>query len=98
MTLAFAAATDDRGVSSYRITRDGSQIDNLSGALTTFADWTATYGSHLYGITAVDTSGNVGPTVTVAAIVSPPVPPKPITSITPGKKPTTPGRVPRRTS
>jgi hypothetical protein len=89
VTLAFAAATDDRGVSSYRITRDGSQIDNLSGALTSFADWTAPYGSHSYGITAVDTSGNVGPTATVSAIVSPPVPPKP--STTPGKKPATPG-------
>jgi len=89
VSLAFAPATDDRAVSSYRITRDGSQIENLAGTQTAYADWTATYGSHTYGVTAVDASGNAGPMATVVAVVSPPVPPKPST-----KSPTTPGSDP----
>jgi hypothetical protein len=75
VTLAFGAATDDHAVSSYRVTRDGAQVDNLSVAATTYNDWTTTYGAHTYGVTAVDSAGNLGPTAMVATVVSPPVPP-----------------------
>jgi hypothetical protein len=84
VTLAFGAATDDHAVSSYRVTRDGAQIDNLSGAATTYNDWTTTYGAHTYGVTAVDSAGNLGPTATVATVVSPPVPPTTTPGPTPG--------------
>ena len=98
VSLAYASATDDRAVASYRITRDNAQIDNLSGSQTAYADWTATYGAHTYGVTAIDSSGNAGPTATVVAVVAPPAPPAP--SITPPTtikppattKPTTPAR------
>jgi hypothetical protein len=90
VTLAFGAATDDHAVSRYWITRDGAQIDNLSGSATTYDDWSTTYGAHTYGVTAVDSAGNVGPTATVAAVVSPPVPATPTPSPTPGtSKPAT---------
>lgn len=75
VSLAFGAATDDQAVSSYRITRDGSQIDNVGGSSTTYGDWTATYGAHSYGVTAVDSAGNVGPTATIAVVVAAPAPP-----------------------
>jgi hypothetical protein len=93
VSLAYASATDDRAVSSYRIARDGAQIDNLSGGQTSYADWTATYGSHTYGVTAVDAAGNAGPTVTVVAVVAPPLPPKPVVT-KPGKTPATPAKKP----
>jgi hypothetical protein len=90
VTLAFGAATDDHAVSSYRVTRDGAQIDNLSGAATTYSDWTPTYGAHTFGVTAVDSAGNLGPTATVATFVSPPVPPTTTPAPTPGtSKPAT---------
>src|ERR1700712_2876549 len=62
VSLTFAAASDDRGLTAYRITRDGGPIENLAATQLSYADWTATYGSHSYGVTPVDTSGNVGPT------------------------------------
>jgi hypothetical protein len=86
VTLAFGAATDDHAVSSYRVMRDGAQIDNLSGAATTYYDWTTTYGAHTYWVTAVDSAGNLGPAAAVATVVSPPVPP---TTTTPGSTPGT---------
>jgi hypothetical protein len=99
VSLAYASASDDRAVASYRITRDAAQIDNLSGSQTAYADWSATVGTHTYGVTAIDSSGNAGPTATVVAVVAPPAPPTP--TITPppttskppaATKPTTPAR------
>ncbi|MDX6553403.1 MAG: hypothetical protein QOH74_1891 [Gaiellales bacterium] len=98
VTLAYAGATDDRAVASYRITRDTSQIDNLSGSQTAYADWTATYGPHTYGVTAIDSSGNAGPTATVIALVAAPAPTTPTIKSPPSTrppattKPTTPAR------
>ena len=92
VSLAFTPATDDHAVSSYRVMRDGAQIDNLSGTQSTYADWTSTYGSHTYGITAVDTSGNLGPTATIVAVVAPPSKPGPSPGTkAPTSRPTTPG-------
>jgi hypothetical protein len=93
VSLTFTSATDDRAVASYRITRDTAQIDNLSGAQTAYADVNATYGSHTYGVTAVDSSGNAGPTATVVVIVAPPLPPTP-TVAPPTPTPQTPGNKP----
>lgn len=90
VSLSFVGASDDRAVSSYRVTRDGSQIDNLSGGQTTYADWSAAPGSHTYGVTAVDSSGNVGPTATVVAFVAAPPPPAVVPPTTNGPGPTTP--------
>jgi hypothetical protein len=98
VSLAFASATDDRAVASYRIVRDDAQIDNLSGNQTGYADWTSTYGTHTYGVTAIDSSGNAGPTATVVAVVAPPAPPAPTIKPPATTKPTTPTRTPVKVS
>jgi hypothetical protein len=74
VSLAFGPATDDRALARYRVSRDGLQIDNVAASETTYADWTTTYGTHIYGVTPIDSAGNVGPTATVTAIVPPPPP------------------------
>ena len=90
VTLAFGAATDDHAVASYRVTRDGAQIDNLAADSTTYDDWTAPYGAHTYGVAAVDSAGNVGPIATVATVIAVPVPPSSPPSTKPGiPKPST---------
>ena len=64
--LAWSAATDDTGVTGYRITRNGTQV-----ATTANLSWTnillkpAT--TYTYTVAAVDAAGNSGPAVEVAA-------------------------------
>ena len=64
--LAWSAATDDTGVTGYRITRNGNQV-----ATTAKLSWTnmvlkpAT--TYTYTVTAVDAAGNAGPAIEVAA-------------------------------
>ncbi|HEY1480074.1 MAG TPA: hypothetical protein VGF46_08590 [Gaiellales bacterium] len=74
VSLAFGSATDDRGIASYRVTRDGSPLATLGSTATGYADWTPTVGTHVYGVTAVDLSGNAGPTVTSSATIAAPPP------------------------
>ena len=88
VTLAFGAASDDRGVASYRVTRDGVSLTTLTSPTTTYSDWAPVYGTHTYGVSAVDAAGNVGPVVNVVAVVPAPTPP-PVSPTTP-TKPTTP--------
>ena len=66
IVLEWSAATDDTGVTGYRITRNGNQV-----ATTTKLIWTnmvlkpAT--TYTYTVAAVDAAGNAGPAVEVAA-------------------------------
>jgi Gametolysin peptidase M11 len=91
VTVSFAAATDNAGVSSYRIARDGAQIASLPATTTSYADWTAGPGVHVYTVTAIDLSGNVGATTsTTATVIAPtttttptPITPTPTTPTTP---------------
>jgi Gametolysin peptidase M11 len=86
VTLSYAAAADSGGVASYRVTRDGAPIATLGSSSTSYPDWTPSYGTHTYGVAAVDQAGNVGPTTTVAAVVPAPPPPPPTTPTTPAPK------------
>lgn len=66
IVLAWSAATDDTGVTGYRITRNGTQVATTANVI-----WTnmvlkpAT--TYTYTVTAVDAAGNAGPAVEVAA-------------------------------
>jgi chitodextrinase len=66
IALQWSAATDDTGVTGYRITRNGTQV-----ATTTTLAWTnmvlkpAT--TYTYTVAAVDAAGNAGPAVEVSA-------------------------------
>lgn len=61
VTLAWAAATDDRGVAGYRIIRNGVELPGTV-AVTTFSDsGLAPATTYTYAVRAVDQSGNVGP-------------------------------------
>lgn len=85
VTLAFGAASDDRGVASYRVTRDGVSLTTLTSPTTSYSDWAPIYGTHTYAVSAVDAAGNVGLAVNVVAVVPAPTP-----TPTPPVTPTTP--------
>ncbi|MEO9174599.1 MAG: reprolysin-like metallopeptidase, partial [Gaiellales bacterium] len=97
VTLSFGAASDPDGIASYQVSRDGATLATLGSSATSFADWSATPGTHSYGVSAVDLAGNAGPTATVLATV--PVPTPPVTTPTPTTPtpPKTPSRAPKRT-
>jgi hypothetical protein len=58
VTVNWAAATDDRGVASYRVTRSGATVaDSVTG--TSFVDSAVQAGqSYSYTVSAVDAAGN----------------------------------------
>lgn len=74
VTLRWGAATDNRGVASYRVSRDDAAPRSVTG----LEDVDAAAGSaeHTYAVAAVDPSGNVGPAarIAVAADAGLPVP------------------------
>jgi uncharacterized delta-60 repeat protein len=53
--LSWTAATDNVGVTGYRVFRDGGLINTVNG--TTFSD-AGQSGTHSYGVTAIDAAGN----------------------------------------
>ncbi len=57
--IAWGASSDNVGVASYTIYRDGSMVDTVSGAITSFRDSTPEPGtSYTYAVLAFDASGN----------------------------------------
>jgi hypothetical protein len=73
--LAWGAATDDRGIAGYRITRNGSPLATV-GARTSYTDTAVTPGhTYSYSVRAVDTSGNVGPANHSVSVRVPDAPP-----------------------
>jgi chitodextrinase len=81
--LAWSAATDNVGVQSYMIVRDGLALATVSGSTLSYSDLSAVPGStYAYTVEAFDAAGNRSPpsntvTVTLAAaadIVPPSVP------------------------
>lgn len=59
--LTWTAATDNRGVTGYRVIRDGSQVAVL-GAVTNWTDpQPEPSTTHTYRVRAIDLAGNVGP-------------------------------------
>ncbi|MFL6139092.1 MAG: fibronectin type III domain-containing protein [Frankiaceae bacterium] len=81
--LRWTAGTDDIGVVSYDIVRDGQTIGHADGTATTYADTTVTAGTtHAYAVVARDAAGNASP------------PSAPVSVTTPGGADTTPPTAP----
>jgi PA14 domain len=58
--VTWSAASDDHGVASYRVLRDGAVVGTVSLGLT-YTDTTVTAGRHTYAVVAVDTVGQQSP-------------------------------------
>jgi lysophospholipase L1-like esterase/chitodextrinase len=68
--LTWSAATDDVGVTNYRIFRDGTAVTTVGNVLT-YTDSALTNGTrYSYTIAAMDSAGNIG-TQSAAALVVP---------------------------
>lgn len=68
VTLQWGAATDNRGVVGYRVSRSGAALTTTTAL--TYTDATVTGDqSYTYGVEALDAAGNVGPlsSVTITA-------------------------------
>ena len=66
VTLVWNVASDNVGVTGYRVYRDGALV--ASPATASFKDTGLTNGqSYAYGVAAVDAAGNVSATATIAA-------------------------------
>jgi chitodextrinase len=77
VSLSWGAATDDVGVTGYRVSRDGSVLGTVTSG--SFTDSAVSNGAtYTYSVSAVDAAGNVGP----ASSVSTTVPSAPTTDTT----------------
>ncbi|MEO9176662.1 MAG: hypothetical protein ABI317_14200 [Gaiellales bacterium] len=56
VTLSWAAATDNVGVTGYQVSRDGRLLQTVSG--TSYVDKNVPAGPHEWGVVAVDAAGN----------------------------------------
>jgi chitodextrinase len=69
--LSWTAATDDAGVTGYRIYRNGSLLSTV-GAVTSYADTTVAPGtSYAYRVTALDQAGNESAPSNTATVTTP---------------------------
>jgi hypothetical protein len=70
--LTWNDATDDVGVTSYRLFRDGSPLATVDGTTTSYADRTvAADNSYSYTVEALDAAGNASPRSNVASVTMP---------------------------
>ncbi|MET0579119.1 MAG: CotH kinase family protein, partial [Ilumatobacteraceae bacterium] len=68
--LNWAASVDDRGVTGYRITRNGTTLTTVTGR--THTDTTVVGGtSYTYVVQAIDAAGNVSPVSNQVAVTTP---------------------------
>ncbi|MGI5238474.1 DUF4832 domain-containing protein [Dactylosporangium sp. CA-139066] len=75
VSLSWSGATDNVGVTGYRVYRDGTQVATPAG--TSFTDTGVAAGAHTYTVTARDAAGFESPasnavTATVAVVTPPP--------------------------
>ena len=68
VNLTWAAATDDVGVASYDVLRDGAVVATVTGTGWTDTAVAATQ-KHTYAVRAKDAAGNVGPATSVTVTV-----------------------------
>ena len=100
VALSWGAATDNLGVASYKITRNGTAVGTVNAPATSWTDTTAKLGAtYTYGVAAVDTSGNVGSAVTKGVTMPPdpnpsPASPTPDPSASPAPTEPTPAPTP----
>jgi fibronectin type 3 domain-containing protein len=85
--LNWTAATDNLGVTGYRIYRDGSAtpLDSVGGSTTSYSDTTvAPATQYTYTVTAIDAAGNESlasdPATTMSSDTIPPQPPTTLTA------------------
>jgi chitodextrinase len=65
--LDWTAASDDTALAGYRVSRNGSTVASLGTDTLTFTDSGVEDGtSYAYAVTALDTSGNVGPAAAIS--------------------------------
>ncbi|HEY6569796.1 MAG TPA: hypothetical protein VIZ22_05870, partial [Candidatus Limnocylindrales bacterium] len=84
--LAWTAASDNAGIESYRIRRDGATVATLGAGARDWLDQDVELGSSYdYSVAAIDTSGNVGPAATISIDVEPGGGPPPPDTKAPGK-------------
>jgi M6 family metalloprotease-like protein len=70
VNLAWGAATDNVGVTGYRVLRNGSQVASLGASARSFSQSSVPAGSHTYGVRAIDAAGNLGPTASVTVSIA----------------------------
>ena len=71
--LSWSAATDDVGVASYQIRRDGAPLATVDGLTTRYRDTTVSGSTdYTYTVTAMDAAGNVSPESNAATVHTPP--------------------------
>jgi fibronectin type 3 domain-containing protein len=72
VTLSWTAATDNVGVTGYKVSRDGALIAT-TGAVTSYLDSTAAASTaYTYTVSAVDAAGNLSSASNSAAVTTPP--------------------------
>jgi fibronectin type 3 domain-containing protein len=70
--LSWTAATDDVGVTEYRIYRDGAPLETVGGGTRTYRDTgVASSTTHAYAVEAVDAAGNVSEASAIASATTP---------------------------
>ena len=69
VTLRWGAASDNRGVTQYRVSRDDAAPRSVTGLED--VDATAGSGEHTYTVTAVDARGNAGPATRIPVPAAP---------------------------
>lgn len=74
--LTWSAATDNTGVTGYRIYRDGALLQTV-GSVTTWRDSVLGQSTHTYQVSALDLAGNESP-LSGSATVTTPAPPVPV--------------------
>jgi hypothetical protein len=72
VSLTWQASTDDVGVTGYTITRNGTPLTSVGGAVTTLADGSATPATaYTYTVVATDAAGNPSAPSNVATVTTP---------------------------
>ena len=68
ITLDWDTSTDNRGVTGYRLTRNGTTITTTSGSTLSYTDSGLSPGtSYSYTIVALDQAGNTSPAASLSA-------------------------------
>ncbi len=67
--LSWGSATDNVGVTGYRVYRDGNEVGSLPGSL--FTDYTVSSGTtYQYYVRAFDAAGNLGPASATVSVTT----------------------------
>ncbi len=70
VNLHWTTATDNTGVTGYRIYRDGQLLREV-GAVTSFSDAVLGSSTHAYAVTAIDVAGNESARSTAVSVTTP---------------------------